>query len=44
VRAGVLDTDLLVTRTTSPLAVPAGALARVVGDRAEADNARLGIR
>jgi len=44
VRAGVLDTDLLVTRTTSPLAVPAGALARVVGDRAEADDARLGIR
>ncbi len=44
VRAGALDTDLLVTRTTSPLAVAAGALVRVVGGRAAGHDARLGIR
>ncbi len=44
VRAGALDTDLLVTRTTSPLAVPAGALVRALGGRAAGHDARLGIR
>jgi len=44
VRAGALDTDLLVTRTTSPLAVPARALARVAGGRDAGHDARLGIR
>jgi len=44
VRAGALDTDLLVTRTTSPLAVPAGALVRVAGGRDAGHDARLGIR
>lgn len=44
VRGGRLDTDLLVTRTTSPLAVPAGALARVAGSPETGRDARLGIR
>jgi MoaA/NifB/PqqE/SkfB family radical SAM enzyme len=44
VRAGALDTDLLVTRTTSPLAVAAAALVRVAGGRAAGHDARLGIR
>ncbi|MGH9223468.1 MAG: radical SAM protein [Acidimicrobiales bacterium] len=44
VRDGRLDTDLLVTRTTDPLAVPASALARLVEARPPGDDARLGIR
>ena len=44
VRDGRLDTDLLVTRTTAPLAVPAGALARIAGGRDTGHDARLGIR
>jgi len=44
VRAGALDTDLLVTRTTSPLAVAAAALVRVAGGREAGHDARLGIR
>ena len=44
VREGQLDTDLLVTRTTDPLSVPAAALARLVEDRPPGDDARLGIR
>ncbi len=44
VRGGKLDTDLLVTRTASPLAVPAGALARVAGGQSSGRDARLGIR
>jgi MoaA/NifB/PqqE/SkfB family radical SAM enzyme len=44
VRDGVLDTDLLVTRTTEPLATPATALARIVEGRPPGDDAGLGIR
>ncbi len=44
VRGGRLDTDLLVTRTTSPVSVPANTLARLTGGRDEGHDARLGIR
>lgn len=44
VRGGRLDTDLLVTRTTAPLSVPASALARVAGGREGGTDSRLGIR
>ena len=39
-----LDTDLLVTRTTRPLARPAAALLRLVEGRSPGDDAKLGIR
>lgn len=44
VRGGRLDTDLLITRTTRPLAVPAGAMLRVARGRprrASPDRARV---
>jgi MoaA/NifB/PqqE/SkfB family radical SAM enzyme len=44
VHCGELDTDLLVTRATAPLSVPAGALARIAGDRDTGQDARIGIR
>jgi len=44
VRGGRLDTDLLVTRTTTPMSVPAAALARVAGGREPDRDSRLGIR
>ena len=44
VTAGVLDTDLLVTRTTNPLRVPAEALLRLVEARPRGQDARTGIR
>lgn len=44
VRNGRLDTDLLVTRTTDLLSIPASALARLVDARPPGDDARLGIR
>ena len=44
VRDGRLDIDLLVTRTTDPLSIPASALARLVEGRPPGDDARLGIR
>jgi len=44
IRDGVPDTDLLVTRTTEPLAAPAAALLRLVEGRPAGDDARLGIR
>jgi len=44
VKDGVLDTDLLVTRTTDPLATSAAALARIVEGRPPGDDAGLGIR
>ena len=44
VAGGVLDTDLLVTRTTDPLRIPAEALLRLVQGRPPGDDARLGIR
>lgn len=44
VTGGVLDTDLLLTRTTNPLSVPAQALLRVVEARSPGADARTGIR
>lgn len=44
VRNGALDTDLLVTRTTSPLSTPASALLRLVEGRPAGSDAQLGIR
>lgn len=44
VAGGVLDTDLLVTRTTDPLRVPAEALLRLVEGRPRGEDARTGIR
>jgi MoaA/NifB/PqqE/SkfB family radical SAM enzyme len=44
VRGGRLDTDLLVTRTTAPLSVPAAALARLAAGREGGRDSRLGIR
>jgi len=44
VRGGRLDTDLLVTRTTAPLSVPAAALARLADGREGGRDSRLGIR
>ena len=39
-----LDTDLLVTRTTDPLSIPAAAMARLADASPPGDDARLGIR
>lgn len=44
VRAGVLDTDLLITRTTRPLSVPAEALLRLVEGRPQGEDSTLNIR
>lgn len=44
VTGGRLDTDLLVTRTTSPLDVPASALMRAAGASSDGQDARIGIR
>jgi len=44
VREGRLDTDLLITRTTDPLSVPAAALLRLVAGRPPGSDAQLGIR
>ncbi len=44
VRGGRLDTDLLLTRTTKPLATPAGALLRLVQGRPPGTDASLAIR
>ena len=44
VSGGRLDTDLLVTRTTSPLSVPADALVRILDARPPGEDASLGIR
>lgn len=44
IHQGVLDTDLLITRTTRPLAVPAGALLRLVEQRPAGDDTTLNIR
>ena len=41
---GRLDTDLLVTRTTDPLSIPAAAMARLADASPPGDDARLGIR
>jgi len=44
VAEGVLDTDLLLTRTTNPLGIPARALLRLVEARPPGADARTGIR
>lgn len=44
VRQGQLDLDLLVTRTTRPLATPASALLRLVEGRPPGGDAQLNIR
>ncbi|MDQ2826124.1 MAG: radical SAM protein [Actinomycetota bacterium] len=44
IRDGVPETDLLITRTTDPLSVPASALLRLVEGRPAGEDANLGIR
>ena len=44
VHGGRLDTDLLITRTTTPLRVPAAALLRLVGNRPPGSDTELNIR
>lgn len=44
VRDGRVDTDLLITRTTMPLSVPAEAMVRIAGGRPAGTDAALGIR
>lgn len=44
VRDGVLDTDLLITRTSRPLAIPAHALLRLVEGRPPGSDTQLNIR
>jgi MoaA/NifB/PqqE/SkfB family radical SAM enzyme len=44
VRNGRMDTDLLLTRTTRPLATPAAVLLRLVRKMPPGEDARLGIR
>lgn len=44
VHSGVPDTDLLITRTTGPLSVPAEALLRLVEGRPQGEDSTLNIR
>jgi uncharacterized Fe-S cluster-containing radical SAM superfamily protein len=44
VRNGVVDTDLLITRTTAPLSVPASAMLRIASGQPKGNDANLGIR
>jgi uncharacterized Fe-S cluster-containing radical SAM superfamily protein len=44
VRNGVVDTDLLITRTTAPLSVPAYAMLRIASGQPKGNDASLGIR
>ena len=44
VRNGVVDTDLLITRQTAPVTVPAEAMVRIARGAPRGDDARLGIR
>jgi len=44
VHSGALDTDLLVSRTTSPLQRPAGILLRLVQGRPPGEDSKLGIK
>ncbi len=44
VRGGRLDTDLLVSRTTSPLSAAAGSLVRIADDLPAGHDASIGIR
>ena len=43
VRGGKLDTDLLVSRTTTPVRDPAETLARIVEKRPAGNDASIGI-
>ena len=43
VRGGKLDTDLLVSRTTTPVRAPAATLARIVENRPAGNDASIGI-
>ena len=44
VRNGAVDTDLLITRQTAPVTVPAEAMVRIARGAPRGDDARLGIR
>jgi hypothetical protein len=44
VRKGVLDTDLLLTRTVRPLSRPLGAMLTVAGARPDGTDTTLNIR
>ena len=44
VRGDILDTDLMISRTTAPLARPANLLLRLVEGRPPGDDAKIGIR
>ncbi len=44
VRNGVMDTDLLITRTTVPMSVPANAMLRIGQGTPRGNDAALGIR
>ncbi|MBA2324012.1 MAG: hypothetical protein H0V92_08395 [Pseudonocardiales bacterium] len=44
VHQALLDTDLLITRTTLPLSVPAQTLLRLVRGRPAGDDSTLNIR
>jgi MoaA/NifB/PqqE/SkfB family radical SAM enzyme len=44
VHHGLIDTDLLITRTTRPLAVPASALLRLIEQRPQGSDTTLNIR
>jgi len=44
VRDGRLDTDMLLTHTTAPLAAPVAALMQVLSERRDGEDARLGIK
>ena len=44
VRDGRLDTDMLLTRTTAPLATPVAALMKTLAERRDGEDARLGIK
>ena len=43
IRGGKLDTDLLVSRTTTPVRAPAATLARIVENRPAGNDASIGI-
>jgi pyruvate-formate lyase-activating enzyme len=44
VRNGAVDTDLLITRQTAPMTVPAEAMVRIARGAPRGDDTRLGIR
>lgn len=44
IRHGRVDTDLLLTRTTDPVSLPAGAMLRALGDRPRGADTTLNVR